>query len=200
MTYYPIFKTVKRPQALLLYSKQHYSTQRYPEIENNNLNEKNLSCPTKPDTYQNDQIVKIIKKSKMLSRLQADPRYARYFKKITTSGTIPMITSFFILHELTAIIPLFTVWYILYNLNIMDNLEFSGELMTKCSNAIERLVNDKFQELDKHRLILSGALSYALVKIMGPLRIIVSLWGAPYFCRWLILPFKKIGNMIKSRT
>ncbi|CAB4256629.1 similar to Saccharomyces cerevisiae YPL041C Protein of unknown function involved in maintenance of proper telomere length [Maudiozyma barnettii] len=152
---------------------------------------------TSAEPYQNEQIMKLIKKSKMLSKLQADPRFSHYFKKITTSGTIPMITSFFILHELTAIVPLFTVWYILYNLSLLENLEFSGELMTKCSNAIEKLVGDKYQEYDKHRLILSGALSYALVKVMGPVRIIISLWGAPYFCRWLIMPFKKLANLIK---
>ena len=196
----PISKIVQRSQTQLLYPKHHYSTQRSPEIKENDLNEKVSHDPKNSDTYQNEQIIKIIKKSKMLSKLQADPRFAHYFKKITTSGTIPMVTSFFVLHELTAIIPLFTVWYILYNLNIMENLEFSSELMTKCSNAIERLVGDKCQELDKHRLILSGAMSYALVKMIGPLRIIVSLWGAPYFCRWLIMPFKKIGNMIKTRT
>ncbi|SMN21861.1 similar to Saccharomyces cerevisiae YPL041C Protein of unknown function involved in maintenance of proper telomere length [Maudiozyma saulgeensis] len=152
-----------------------------------------------PETYQNEQIKKLIKKSKMLSKLQADPRFSHYFKRITTSGTIPMITSFFILHELTAIIPLFTVWYILYNLNLFENFEFSGELMTKCSNAIEKFVGDKYQDYDKHRLILSGAMSYALVKVMGPVRIILSLWGAPYFCRWLILPFKKLTNLVKSK-
>ncbi|KAG0668131.1 isoleucine-tRNA ligase [Maudiozyma exigua] len=130
----------------------------------------NANDPTKKVTYQNEQIIKLIKKSKMLSKLQADPRFSHYFKRITTSGTIPMITSFFILHELTAILPLFTVWYILYNLNMMENMEFSGELMTKCSNAIERLVGDKYQEFDKHRLILSGALSYALQNEMKEVR------------------------------
>ncbi|GMM57469.1 Mrx11 protein [Maudiozyma humilis] len=148
--------------------------------------------------YQNEQIKQLIKKSKMLSRLQANPRYSHYFEKITSSGTISMITSFFILHELTAIIPLFSVWYILYNVNMLDNLDLSGELLTKCSGAIERLVGDKFQDYDKHKLIVSGAMSYAAVKMLGPARIIVSLWGAPYFSRWLVMPFRKLKAITKK--
>lgn len=148
--------------------------------------------------YQNEQIKQLIKKSKMLSRLQANPRYSHYFEKITSSGTISMITSFFILHELTAIIPLFSVWYILYNVNMLDNLDLSGELLTKCSGAIERLVGDKFQDYDKHKLIVSGAMSYAAVKMLGPARIIVSLWGAPYFSRWLVMPFRKLKAIAKK--
>ena len=151
------------------------------------------------ENYQNVRIKQLIKKSKLLSKLQANPRYSHYFEKITSSGTISMITSFFVLHELTAIIPLFSVWYALYNLDVLDNLDLSGELLTKCSGAIERLVGDKFQEYDQHKLIVSGAMSYAAVKVLGPARIIVSLWGAPYFSRWLVMPFKKLQRLLKDK-
>lgn len=150
-------------------------------------------------THQNERLKKLIGKSKILTKLEANPRFSHYFKRLTTTGTIPMVTSFFILHELTAIIPLFSVWYILYNLNMMENMDFSGELLSKCSQAIERLVGDKYVQFDKHRLILSGALSYALVKVLGPIRIIVSIWGAPYFSKWLIIPFAKLGTILRRK-
>ena len=143
----------------------------------------------------------IIDKSKLLTRLREHPRFSRYFDNLLEASPIPTIASFFILHELTAIIPLFSVWYLLYNWNILADVTFSGDFITQCSDAIERLVGTRASEFaDKHRLIISGALSYALVKILAPVRILVSLWGAPYVARWMVIPFRNLRQMLKGKS
>ena len=143
----------------------------------------------------------IIDKSKLLTRLRKNPRFSRYFDKLLEASPIPTIASFFILHELTAIIPLFSVWYLLYNWNILGDINLSGDFITQCSDAIERLVGTRASEFaDKHRLIISGALSYALVKILAPARILVSLWGAPYVARWMVIPFRNFRNMLRGKS
>lgn len=145
-----------------------------------------------------DKMEKFIAKSKFLVALRKNPRFSHYFDRLSEAGAVSTVTSFFILHELTAIIPLFSVWYLLYNLNIMENIDFSNDLLTQCNEAIERMVGDKYNEFDKNRLVVSGAFSYAIVKLLGPIRIIVSLWGAPYLGKYLFVPFVKLKKWVKK--
>ncbi|CAL9732716.1 MIOREX complex component 11 [Monosporozyma unispora] len=170
---------------------------------------KNDNPSTQPDqptesqdklNKEREKLEKFIRKSKILTKLNNNPRFNSYFVKLREVGAIPTITSFFILHELTAVIPLFLVWYILYHLNLWDEFnitESSNALLVKCNHAIERMVGDKYENLDKHKLVITGAISYSLVKVLGPLRMLVSLWAAPYFGKYLILPFYKLGPILK---
>lgn len=149
---------------------------------------------------ERERLEKFIKKSKILTKLNGNPKFNDYFEKLKETGTIPTITSFFILHELTAVIPLFMIWYILYHSDFWDEFnitESSNPLLVKCNKAIERLVGDKCESLDKHKLIITGAVSYSIVKVMGPLRMFVSLWAAPYFGRYLIVPFHELRLFLK---
>ncbi len=45
------------------------------------------------------------------------------------------------------------------------------------------------------RLVVEFATAYAVVKMLLPLRLVVSVWGAPWFARWTVVPF---SNMIKG--
>jgi Hypothetical protein FLILHELTA len=45
------------------------------------------------------------------------------------------------------------------------------------------------------RLLVEVATAYAVVKVLLPLRLIVSVWGAPWFARWTVVPF---NNMVKG--
>ena len=40
------------------------------------------------------------------------------------------------------------------------------------------------------RLVVEFATAYAIVKALLPVRIFVSVWAAPWFARWSIIPFK----------
>lgn len=159
------------------------------------------NATTKHKTRDMERLEQMIKKSKILTKLHQNPKFNKYFERLREVGAIPTVTSFIILHELTAVIPLLLCWYIFYHLNLFDGFnitESSNPLLIKCNAAIERMVGDKYETLDKHNLIISGAISYSIVKFLGPIRMLVSLWAAPYFGRYLVLPFYKVGPLIKQ--
>ena len=45
------------------------------------------------------------------------------------------------------------------------------------------------------RLVVEVATAYAVVKLLLPLRLIISVWGTPWFARWTLVP---VNNMVKS--
>ncbi len=45
------------------------------------------------------------------------------------------------------------------------------------------------------RLVVEIATAYAVVKVLLPLRLVVSVWGTPWFARWTVVP---VNNMIKG--
>jgi len=45
------------------------------------------------------------------------------------------------------------------------------------------------------RLVIEVATAYAIVKALLPLRIVLSVWGAPWFARWTVLP---VGAAVKK--
>ncbi|QLQ81894.1 hypothetical protein HG537_0G01480 [Torulaspora globosa] len=147
-----------------------------------------------------DRLHRIIAKSRILSRLNKNPKFAGYFDRLSEAGVTSTVTSFLVLHELTAIVPLFGLWWVFYQLDLPDQYElplYFTDLLNRCGEAMERLVGDEYSEgLDRNRLILAGAISYALVKMLYPVRVLISLWGAPYFGRWLLVPI----NMLKTKA
>lgn len=150
-----------------------------------------------------DKLHKIIAKSKILSRLNENPRFSAYFDKLSDAGVVSSVTSFLILHEFTAIVPLFGLWWVLYQLDLPEQYElplYFTNLLNQCGEAMEKLVGDEYSEgFDRNRLILAGAISYTVVKILYPARVLLSLWGAPYLGRWILLPIKKLRNRIKPK-
>lgn len=175
------------PRATIHIGKSAIRT--YSEHQQSNSNNKNK-----------DVLHKFISKSRLLTRLNKNPKFSKYFDRISEAGAVSTITSFVILHELSAIVPLFGLWWIVYQLDLPDQTdlpEFLSNLMKQCGDAMERFVGDKYTNgVDRHRLILSGAISYTIIKLLYPLRIIVSLWAAPYFGKWLLLPFQSLKKFI----
>ena len=45
------------------------------------------------------------------------------------------------------------------------------------------------------RVVIEFATAYALVKLLLPLRLVLSAWGAPWFARWTVIP---ISNIVKQ--
>lgn len=151
-----------------------------------------------------DRLHRIISKSRILSKLNENPKFAKYFDRLSEAGVTSSVTSFLVLHEVTAIVPLFGLWWVFYQLDLPDQYElplYFTDLLNQCGEAMEKLVGDEYSEgLDRNRLILAGAISYALVKMLYPLRVLVSLWGAPYFGRWLLLPIRKLRSATKTKS
>lgn len=49
------------------------------------------------------------------------------------------------------------------------------------------------------RLVIEFATAYAVVKALMPLRIIISIWGAPWFARWSIIPMQNLFRKMFGR-
>lgn len=151
-----------------------------------------------------DKLHKIIAKSTILSRLNKNPKFSAYFDRLSDAGVASSVTSFLVLHEFTAIVPLFGLWWVLYQLDLPEQYElplYFTDLLNQCGEAMEKLVGDDYSEgLDRNRLVLAGAISYAVVKMLYPVRVLVSLWGAPYLGRWLLLPIAKLRKSVKPKA
>ncbi|CUS24411.1 LAQU0S16e01112g1_1 [Lachancea quebecensis] len=147
-----------------------------------------------------NKIYKLISKSKLLTRLSKNPTIGHYFDKLAETSPVSTISSFLILHEITAIVPLFGFWWMLYSLNLNEQYElplYFKELLDQCGDSIEKLVGEHSRGFDRNRLVLSGAISYAIVKVLYPVRVLFSIWAAPYFFKWFLSPFKKLGKLLR---
>lgn len=144
------------------------------------------SCKMIPLPFKKDKLSKLIDESKVLSKLAHNPRFNNYFNKFKGEGAASIISSFLILHEITAVIPLCTIWWFIYTTDITES-----EVPEYLSRILNKIVTNEYLN-DKKGLITSGAISYGIVKLMYPLRIFLSLWGAPYFSRWVIRPLKQL--------
>ncbi|SCU88268.1 LAFA_0E11672g1_1 [Lachancea sp. 'fantastica'] len=148
-----------------------------------------------------DRVHKVIAKSRFLRKLNEKPRFKAYFDKLGQTSPVSTITSFLILHEITAIVPLFALWWVLYKLNLEEQYNlpvYFKDLLNQCGDSIQKLVDNYDEGFDRNRLVLSGAISYAVVKILYPIRVLISLWAAPFFFKWIIAPFQKVGKLFKK--
>jgi hypothetical protein len=48
------------------------------------------------------------------------------------------------------------------------------------------------------RWVVEFATAYAVVKALLPLRIVISVWGAPWFARWTVIPVSKAFKKLFS--
>lgn len=117
-------------------------------------------------------------------------KYADRFKNHPTSH----ITSFLILHELTAVLPLPILWWFFHSFDwTPDGLP---------TEALEKGIEVASKQLKKwgliytgddgSRYIFEGAAAYAVVKLLLPLRIATSLSLTPMFARRVVVPITRL--------
>lgn len=63
---------------------------------------------------KNEKLLKAMLKSKIITRMYNNPKYDRFFKELLEANTSTIVVTFFVLHEVTAIVPLFVLWYLAY--------------------------------------------------------------------------------------
>ena len=171
-----------------------------PQVSTYVFKGKRFKTDSVQSTNANDKLHRIIKRSSFLTKLNSNPKYKHYFDKLSEAGAVSTVTSFLILHEITAIIPLFALWGILYNLDISDQYEmpvYFKDLFNKCGESISKLVGEYDNGWDRDRLVVSGAISYAIVKFLYPVRVLFSLWAAPYMWMLVVAPFKKLRALFR---
>lgn len=149
------------------------------------------------------------------------PSFLRGYTNPLIGAPATHITSFFILHELTAVAPLFGLFAIFHysgwtpvpSSTGQDNalneaVQRFGKWMTKrgwvgsedvetAANNASKKDGDSLSTAQQKgaQLVLQFATAYVITKALLPLRIVASVWATPWFARVLLGP---IGRGIKG--
>lgn len=150
------------------------------------------------------------------------PRFLRAYTTPLFGAPVTHITSFLILHEITAILPLFgLVGAFHYGAWMPDLASSTGE-----SNAFDEgaarfgrwlkkkgwvdeadvttvaqheVTEEKGAERAGVRLVLEFATAYAITKALLPARLAASVWATPWFARTVFTPTTKLARRLFRR-
>ncbi|KAF2203781.1 hypothetical protein GQ43DRAFT_338421, partial [Delitschia confertaspora ATCC 74209] len=162
-----------------------------------------------------------------LSRVNARlPRFLRRYTTPLLSAPLSHITSFLLLHELTAILPLFTLAGLFHYTSYLPPYFSEGKWVLvgveRFGNYFRRKgwISDSSQRESKReieggevegrrkrgkwdmteggvRVIVEFATAYAITKAILPLRIIFSVWATPWFAARAVIPMGRgIRNIL----
>lgn len=137
-----------------------------------------------------------------LARIESRlPKFLRRYTVPLRNAPVSHITAFIILHELTAVVPLFglaaafhyTNWlppYISEGKWISDSTEKIGKWMRKKKWISDDKGGGRWWGRGEKgtRLVVEFATAYAITKVLLPLRLVLSIWGTPWFARLTVLP------------
>lgn len=155
--------------------------------------------------------------SSVYTRLVArTPRFLRPTLTALHNAPVTHVTAFLILHEITAIIPLFGLAGAFHYYNWLPSYFAEGVWVTAGVERFGRYFKRKgwisaieegeveeearAGELEKSkgrrgtRLVVEFATAYAVTKALLPLRLVLSVWGSPWFARWTVVP---VGNAVR---
>lgn len=144
----------------------------------------------KPHPDDNDPILKHI------------PRFIRPLASRFKNAPLSYVTSFLIVHEITAILPLFGLWWYFNKYDFIPP-GLPDWLIVKGMSVIDKLLETQgwsFLNMENSaRVVMQGAAAYALVKATLPVRIPISLLMTPPFARWIFIPVTRyVGRMFKN--
>lgn len=150
------------------------------------------------------------------------PRFLRAYTTPLLGAPVTHVTSFLVLHEITAILPLFGLVAAFHYGAWMPDLSSDSESGT--SNAFDegakrfgRWLRKKgwVEESDVNavaehevaqkeragvRLVLEFATAYAITKALLPLRIAASVWATPWFARTILTPTTNAARRLFGRS
>lgn len=106
------------------------------------------------------------------------------------------LTSFLILHEISAIVPLIGFWYLFHKYQFSIPLDLPQWAISKGT----KIIDDSLQSFnfegyslhDKFNLILEGAYAFVLVKMLLPVRLAFSFALTPSFTKYIIEPILRV--------
>ncbi|KAJ5563005.1 hypothetical protein N7535_002549 [Penicillium sp. DV-2018c] len=150
------------------------------------------------------------------------PRFLRTYTTPLLGAPVTHITSFLILHEITAILPLFGLVAAFHYGAWMPNLASEtgeanafdegaarfGRWLKKKGWVNEDDVNIvaehettgvKGKETAGVRLVLEFATAYAITKALLPVRLAASVWATPWFARAVFTPTANIARRLFKR-
>lgn len=154
-------------------------------------------------------------------------RFLRTRLSALKSAPLTHITSFLLLHEITAVVPLFGLAGAFHYYQWLPPFFAEGEWVLKgvtlfgnyfrrkgwisssdAANAKSAAEEGRTEEVESRqrlsstagkwwnrgeggtRLVIEFATAYAIVKALLPLRIVLSVWGAPWFARYSVIPMQ----------
>ncbi|KAF3009477.1 hypothetical protein E8E13_002836 [Curvularia kusanoi] len=140
------------------------------------------------------------------------PKFLHKYTSALATAPLSHITSFLILHELTAIIPFlglaatfhYTHWlpsWFAEGAWVLAGVEQFGkyfkrkgwirsEDVAEAEAEVEMRRRDRVWNLGEGgaRVLVEFATAYTITKVLLPVRIMFSVWGTPGFARWAVLP------------
>ncbi|KAJ5461503.1 uncharacterized protein N7458_003055 [Penicillium daleae] len=154
------------------------------------------------------------------------PRFLRTYTTPLLGAPVTHVTSFLVLHEITAILPLFgLVAAFHYGAWMPDLSSDSGEsnafdegakrfgrwlrkkgwveesdVNTVAEHEVTGATYGAQKEQAGVRLVLEFATAYAITKALLPVRIAASVWATPWFARTILTPTTNVVKRIFSKS
>ncbi|KAJ5775143.1 uncharacterized protein N7511_000154 [Penicillium nucicola] len=206
-----------RPPNFLRYFRLQLRNNRPPTVPRRTLSTPSPSQPPKlPNANANGSQSRLRRFNDRL------PRFLRNYTTPLFGAPVTHITSFLILHEITAILPLFgLVGAFHYGAWMPDLSSETGE-----TNAFDEgaarfgrwlkkkgwVDQDDVQTVAEHettgenktqragvRLVLEFATAYAITKALLPARLAASVWATPWFARTVFTPTANLARKLFVR-
>lgn len=133
--------------------------------------------------------------------LKRVPKFLRNYTAKFVNAPFSHLIAFIVLHEITAIVPLIGIWYYLHQHPGFIPLDLPQWALTKGAKVIDSAMGQfdwSFNTSDKLSVIMEGAYAFTIVKLFLPVRVIVSLWGMPWFAKWFVLPVTNLFSNWKK--
>lgn len=133
--------------------------------------------------------------------LKRVPKFLRNYTAKFVNAPFSHLIAFIVLHEITAIVPLIGIWYYLHQHPGFIPLDLPQWALTKGAKVIDSAMGQfdwSFNTSDKLAVIMEGAYAFTIVKLFLPVRVIISLWGMPWFAKWFVLPITNLFSNWKK--
>lgn len=128
--------------------------------------------------------------------LKRIPKFLHPYAQRFINAPLSHVTSFIILHELTAIVPLVGFWYLFHKYHWAVPMDLPSWAIEKGTKIIDESMKtfdfSNFNVHERAKFIMEGAYSYVLVKSLFPIRIMISLGLMPSFAKYFVIPITKI--------
>ncbi|KAF2125493.1 hypothetical protein P153DRAFT_324855 [Dothidotthia symphoricarpi CBS 119687] len=172
------------------------------------------AAPTTPPPSTQSRIARINRRL---------PRFLHKHTAALASAPVSHITSFLILHEMTAIIPLLglaaTFHYTHYLPSwfaegawVLNGVERFGKYFRRkgwirSGEAEEAEFEVEMRRRDRAwnvgeggvRLVVEFATAYAITKMLLPIRVVLSVWGTPWFAKRTVVPLMGWAGKVFNR-
>nr|POE72802.1 hypothetical protein CFP56_30741 [Quercus suber] len=149
-----------------------------------------------------------------IARLEARlPKFLRHLTTPLRNAPVSHITAFLLLHELTAVVPLLGLAAFFHYSNWLPPYISEGKWVSEGTEKFGRYLRKKgwiSEETSGARWLGRGeggvrvvaelATAYAITKALLPLRLVLSMWGTPWFARYTVLPVSGLFRRLFARN